>query len=117
MRWFIQSLSAKISRIATRYIPDPLVIALLLSALILGWSTLKSDLGLLGSIDTWGGVQGQAGLWRLLGFAMQMCLVLVTGHALASAPPAQRAIKRITGLVMSPTQAVVMTALRRGPRS
>ena len=91
MRSIIQSLSAVLSRVASRWIPDPLVIALLLSGVVLLWSSLGTDLGLWGTIDAWGGTHKSGlspkfGVWKLLGFAMQMCLVLVTGHALASAP-------------------------------
>ena len=117
MRGLIQALSATLSRTAARFIPDPLVIALILSALILGGAALGSDLGFWGAIDAWGGrlrngeaLAREQGVWRLLAFAMQMCLVLVTGHALASAPVARSAIKRITSAVQSPAQAIAVTA-------
>ncbi|MEL6210600.1 MAG: TIGR00366 family protein, partial [Pseudomonadota bacterium] len=46
------------------------------------------------------------GFWSLLAFGMQMCLILVTGHALASSPPVSRALDRLTGLASTPTRAV-----------
>ena len=49
MRAVIQSLSAMLSRVAARWIPDPLVIALLLSGVVLLWSTLGTDLGFWGT--------------------------------------------------------------------
>ena len=115
MRSMIQWLSASLSRVAARWIPDPLVIALILSGGVLLWSVTLSELGLWGTIDAWGGVKGgalspQHGLWRLLGFAMQMCLVLVTGHALASAPWAKRVITALTARSQNAAQAIALTA-------
>ena len=105
-----------LSRIATRWIPDPLVIALLLSGVILAWSSVGTDLGFWGTIDTWGGrdqgdLSPKHGVWKLLGFAMQMCLVLVTGHALASAAWAQSMIHKLTSIPKTAHQAIVFTAL------
>ena len=96
MKTFIQILSQFLSRFASRWIPDPLVISMCLSVGVLLWSILGSDLGFWATIDAWGGrldqgkvLPSEKGLWKLLAFAMQMCLVLVTGYALATAPFAQ----------------------------
>ena len=115
MRSIIQGMSAALSRVASRWIPDPLVIALLLSGIVLLWSALGTELGFWGTIDAWGGrhpsgLSPKYGVWKLLGFAMQMCLVLVTGHALAAAPWAQRVIRRLTSIPGSATQAIIFTA-------
>ncbi|MDT8342430.1 MAG: MFS transporter, partial [Longimicrobiales bacterium] len=39
-----------------------------------------------------------SGLWGFLAFAMQMVLILVTGHAIASAPPVMRGVRRLVAL-------------------
>ncbi|MEM9876715.1 MAG: TIGR00366 family protein, partial [Myxococcota bacterium] len=44
-------------------------------------------------------------------FGMQMCLILVTGHALASSPPVSRGLDRLTRLGSTPTRAVWVVAL------
>lgn len=54
------------------------------------------------------------GMWKLLEFAMQMCLILITGHALASSRPVTHAIERIAGLPRSAPAAVFLTAFVAG---
>ena len=41
------------------------------------------------------------GFWNLLAFGMQMALIIVTGHALASSPPVKR-ILRLTASLAKP---------------
>ncbi|MBZ0231884.1 MAG: TIGR00366 family protein, partial [Deltaproteobacteria bacterium] len=92
----IERLGARLSRIAGRVVPDPLVLAIGLTVVVAaGAALLLLDAGTsLGDVpgrlfDGWaGGFSDPA----LLGFALQMCLVLVTGHALALSPPVQAAI-------------------------
>ena len=47
----------------------------------------------------------------LLGFALQMCLVLVTGHVIAMSPPVQRAIVSIARIPNGPAGATALVAL------
>ncbi|MEM7139357.1 MAG: TIGR00366 family protein [Myxococcota bacterium] len=79
------------SRWAERWVPDPFVLALALTfvALGAGWSS-TGDVGSV--LEGW-----YAGFSStpLLAFALQMCLILVTGQALASSPPVQRAVRSI----------------------
>jgi short-chain fatty acids transporter len=42
---------------------------------------------------------------------MQMCLILVTGHALASSPPVSALLDRLVTLLRSPAQAVMLVAI------
>ncbi|MCA9312355.1 MAG: short-chain fatty acid transporter, partial [Phycisphaerales bacterium] len=51
------------------------------------------------------------GVWGLLRFAMEMCLILVTGHALASSPPMVRAIRFLARRPASGAQAAGLVAL------
>ena len=83
----------RLSAIFRRTAPDPFVLAVLLTvvtaALALVFGTFErapaSEL-----LDAWR--SGDRGIWRFLEFAMQMCLVLVTGHALATSGPVARVI-------------------------
>ena len=88
----ISRLGLLISRVFRKTAPDPFVLAVLLTlltaALALAFGDVVAAPGgsrLLALFDLW---RGNGGLWKLLDFAMQMCLVLVSGHALASSPPA-----------------------------
>lgn len=104
----ITRLGDRLGRVFRAAIPDPFVIALGLTlltavlAVLVGFQTgadkHRPDIGerALRVFDAWGGIANPSrGLWSLLAFTMQMCLVLVTGHAMASAPAMRALILRI----------------------
>jgi len=79
------------SRWADRWVPDPFVLALALTLV-----TLLGGLALSESIHTvLRGWYGGFSSTSLLAFALQMCLILVTGQALASSPPVRRIVRGI----------------------
>ena len=73
---------SRVERWAHRWVPDPFVFAVLLTfvTLLAGWAL--TDAGPLDLAGYW-----QAGFFDLLAFGMQMVLILVTGHALATRIP------------------------------
>ena len=90
-----------------RWMPDPFVIAIALTlatalAALLFAPKGQPDVVIKGWYD---------GIFSILAFAFQMILILVTGHALANAPPVKRAIAALVGLAKTPNQAVVLTFL------
>lgn len=111
----IARLGRSLSRLSKRVVPDPFVLALALTALVVvvglvrllladeppsdgaGWTLL---VGWAGGFSSAGG----------LAFALQMCLVLVTGHALALSPPVQRAVVAIARLPRSGAGAAALVA-------
>ncbi|MCB9789119.1 MAG: short-chain fatty acid transporter [Deltaproteobacteria bacterium] len=114
----MRALGRALSRAAGRVVPDPFAIAILLTFVSLGLAWAFGDRSPLDLVGLWGGrldgdalLPSEVGLWRLLTFAMQMCLILVTGHALASSPPMERLIARLAALPRSAAQAVALTAL------
>jgi short-chain fatty acids transporter len=54
-------------------------------------------------VNMWGD-----GFWNLLAFAMQMALVLVTGHALASSGPVKKGMSRLASVAKTPAQGVML---------
>ncbi len=110
----ISRLGLLISRIFRRTAPDPFVLAILLSLLTaflaLAFGQVPHAPGtstLLALFDAW---RSSAGIFKLLDFAMQMCLILVSGHALASSAPASRAIARLADWPQNTRQAAVMVS-------
>lgn len=87
--------------------PDPFVLAIFLTVLTGGLALVLTDTTLEGVLTGW---QGPSGFWKLLSFSMQMCLVLVTGHALASAPIVRRLIDRLVAIPKTPASAGAMVA-------
>ena len=90
-----------------RWMPDPFVIAI---ALTFATGLAAFALAPTGRPDvivaSW-----YAGTFDILAFAFQMVLILVTGHALASAPPVLRGLRGLVSLARTANQAVVLTFL------
>ena len=89
---FLKDWGDALTRWTERWIPDALVIVIVLSfvayVLALLWG-FKPEVGLgtraYKSIQAWG-----QGFWVLLEFAMQMCLIMMTGYILACSPPVRK---------------------------
>ncbi|MDF1563097.1 MAG: TIGR00366 family protein [Deltaproteobacteria bacterium] len=103
----ISRLGKVLSHWAARLVPDPFVLALGLTLAVglLGLALTGGELFTVGA----GFVSGFSSP-GLLGFALQMCLVLVTGHALALSPPVQRAVARLARLPRSAGSAALIVA-------
>jgi len=106
------------SRISQRYLPDPLVLAVLLTlvVMVVAWAAPQSEpirgTGALGRLT------GVTGLWiqgiastGFLAFALQMCLILLTGYGLAKAPVATRVLDGLAGAARTNRGAVFLVAL------
>lgn len=112
----IQALGKNLSRWSERWVPDPFVLALVLSVLTFALGLLfgegVAELGLAERAgvlaEGWYAKFYDTGLMK---FALQMCIVLITGHALAMARPVQWAIARFARLAPTPGAAVVVVAL------
>jgi short-chain fatty acids transporter len=103
----LQSVAPLFVNLFERYMPDPFVLAIILTALTAALALLIAPKGSPEMIvSTW-----YAGLFAILGFAFQMILILATGHALAHAPVIERLLHRLVALARTPNQAVVLTFL------
>ncbi|NPT55967.1 TIGR00366 family protein [Paraburkholderia elongata] len=101
----IQRISAFFTQVVHRVLPDPLIFAILLTgatfALAFGLTpNAPADLVML-----WG-----SGFWNLLAFSMQMAMILVTGHALASSAPVKRVLVALASSARTPGQGVMLVA-------
>ncbi len=99
----IQAISRGLTAFVGRFLPDPLVFAILLIILtfILGITLTPSTP--MDMVNMFGD-----GFWNLLAFSMQMALVLVTGHALASSPLLRRGMSSLASLAKTPAQGVML---------
>lgn len=112
----IASLGKAASRLGERLMPDPFVLVLLLTALtaalglLFGQSLEALPLGERASVlaKGWFAELYATGLMK---FAMQMCIVLITGHALALSAPIQRMIRALTRHARTPGSAVIIVAM------
>lgn len=108
----IAALGLRISAAFRRTAPDPFVLAVLLTVLTFVLVLMLTRTTPQQAVDAWSG-----GLWDLLGFSMQMSLILVTGHALASSPPVSRvldAVAEAAASFRSPIIGVMLVAMVAG---
>ena len=112
---FLKDWGDGMTRWTERWIPDALVIVIVLSlvtyifALIWGFKP-EVSIGSRAyeSIQAWG-----KGFWELLAFAMQMCLIMMTGYILACSPPVRRLLDGLSGWSNpeKPWQAILVMSL------
>lgn len=89
-----------------RFLPDPLVIGVILIAGVFLWGMLATPSTPNDMITYFG-----SGMWSLVGFAMQLSIVIVTSQTLAHTPPVARAITKLAGVVRTPMLAALFVAL------
>jgi short-chain fatty acids transporter len=97
----------RLDQVSRALTPDPFVLAIALTVFTAIAAMVLTPAGPSDVLAAW---QGPRGFWGLLAFTMQMCLVLVTGHALASAPVIDRGIRRIAGLPKNAPGAAALVA-------
>ena len=94
-------------RLFERTIPDPFVLAILITIVV---AVLAALFGPKASVQSIVGGWGK-GFFDILTFAFQITLVLVTGHAFAHAPPVQRVFRSVVAIARTPEQAAGLTFL------
>jgi short-chain fatty acids transporter len=99
----MQGLTRFFTSIVQRYLPDPFVFAIILSIIVFVVSTAITPNSPVEILNMWG-----SGFWNLLGFTMQMVLVVVTGHALASSEIVKKILKSCASIPKTPTQGVML---------
>ncbi|MGF6770699.1 short-chain fatty acids transporter [Paraburkholderia sp. GAS199] len=87
-----------------RVMPDPFVLSIGLTFVVILLSVFLAPKAGFGSIVTaWYG-----GAFGILGFALQMILILVTGYAIADAPVVQRLLRALASRVQTPAKAALV---------
>ncbi|NLD51345.1 MAG: short-chain fatty acid transporter [Clostridiales bacterium] len=84
-----------------KWLPDALLFAIILSIICLVAAMGFTGQGPVQMIEHWGN-----GFWSLLGFAMQMALVVVTGYVLADTKPVGKGLDKLAGIPKTPTTAI-----------
>lgn len=100
---FITEASVKL---VNKYLPSPFVFCILLTLAVYAAAVGVAGQSPAKAAEFWGN-----GLWSLLGFSMQMALILATGHVLAKAPIISRLLDGLAARVPSPRMAVLAVTL------
>jgi short-chain fatty acids transporter len=99
-------LAARLTAWAERVIPDAFIFALLATFLVVGAAMLTSDVKAGDIVKIWGD-----GFWELLGFTLQMAMIIITGYVVATAPVVYRMIAALARLPRTPRGAIATVAL------
>lgn len=105
----IRKLGEFFTKVMEKYLPDAYLFAIILTFISLVLALIFTPAGFMGTIRAWWN-----GIWGILAFAMQMTLILVTGHSLALAPPVKKFLTRIARFANTPEKAVFIVALVGG---
>mgnify|MGYP001286301820 CR=1 FL=1 len=89
-----------------RYLPDAWLFAILLTLVVFIMGLIFTPAGPLDMITYWGD-----GFFNLLAFSMQMTLVLVTGHVMASTKPVKAVLQALARSAGTAGRAIVITTL------
>ena len=86
-----------------KYLPEPFIFAIILTFVAIAVAIPVCKQSITEVVSNWGG-----GVWNLLGFSMQMALVLVTGATLAAAPLIKKGISRLAAMPKTPAGAIAL---------
>lgn len=100
----IRALAAFFSKVVRRWLPDAFLFAAILTFIVFILGIACEHQKPQEMVAYWGD-----GFWKLLAFAMQMVLVLVTGHTLAKTKPVEAILRAIAGIAKNPSQAILVT--------
>jgi short-chain fatty acids transporter len=105
---FLKRWGDGLTRWTERWIPDALVIVWILSILTFVLALIWGSVGPKEAVVAWG-----KGFWALLAFAMQMCLIMMTGYILACSPPIKRLLDGLSAIPNGdkPWQAIMAMCL------
>jgi short-chain fatty acids transporter len=95
-----------LTRWTERWVPDAFIFALLATAIVFAAALAATPSTLADTIDAWG-----RGFWDLIPFTLQMSLVIITGHVLATSPPMRHLIRRVARWPATPRGAVALVTL------
>jgi short-chain fatty acids transporter len=105
-RGSIERMASWLTSTAERWVPDAFVFALAGTVIVVGAALAATSSTVSEVVDAWGN-----GFWALIPFTLQMALVIITGHVIATSDPAQRVIRAIAGWPQSPRAAVALVTV------
>src|SRR5829696_3139113 len=80
-----------------RWLPDAFIFALLATVIVIAAALTATASTPAQVVDAWG-----RGFWELIPFTLQMALIIITGHVLATSPPIGRLIRVIASWPSTP---------------
>lgn len=108
----IRAIGNAFDKWARKWMPDPMLFAILLTFVTYILGLIFTQTGPFEMIKHW-----YKGFWTLLSFGMQMCLILVTGHALATSKIVRNGIEKLAEIPKKQSGAIFLVAFTAGVAS
>jgi short-chain fatty acids transporter len=89
-----------------RWVPDAFIFALLATLIVAVAGVVVTGSSVVEVVDAWG-----RGFWDLIPFTLQMALVIITGHVLATSRPMGAFIRAVASLPTTPRAAVALVTV------
>ena len=105
----VRKLSEGCTKLVQKYLPDAFIFSIVLTIIVFVLGILIGHQTPYGMVVHWG-----KGFWSLLGFSMQMALIITLGNALANAPLVMKLIKKLAQIPKTPKQAVILVTFASG---
>src|SRR5262245_461720 len=86
-----------------RWVPDAFVFALIATVVVVFAALVETPSTVFNIVDAWG-----KGFWDLIPFTLQMSLVIITGHVLATSRPMGHVIRAVASWPTTPRGAVAL---------
>jgi short-chain fatty acids transporter len=102
---FLARVALSMTEWTERWVPDAFVFALLATLIVVVAGVALTPSTIPQVIDAWG-----KGFWELIPFTLQMALIIITGHVLATSTPVGRVIRMVAAWPTTPRNAVALVA-------
>ncbi len=102
----IRALGNFFTKIAKKWLADAFIFAIVLTIIVFALGLIVQKASFFDMARHWGD-----GMWALLGFSMQMVLILVTGSALAISKPVHKLMVSVAKIANTPVKAIVAVSL------
>ncbi len=93
-------------KVMQKYLPDPYIFCAVLTIIVFIGSMVFTKQTPMAIINHW-----TNGFWSLLAFSMQMALVLVTGHTMASSKVFKKILSNMASKLSGPKQAIIAVSI------
>jgi short-chain fatty acids transporter len=103
---FVARVGIKLTGWTERWVPDAFIFALLFTFVVVVAALGATTATLPQIVDGWG-----RGFWDLIPFTLQMALIVITGHVLASSRPMGHLIRALAAWPDSPRSAVALVSV------
>ncbi len=100
---FLANFALTLTAWTEKWVPDAFIFALIGTVIVIVGALAATPATTGEVVDAWG-----RGFWELIPFTLQMSLIIITGHVLATSRPMRRVIRMIAGWPESPRAAVAL---------